>query len=228
MNRYIETYEDFVYKDDYGKYVFTKLMSDRNIMASLYLFMTELVNSDMIQLGSQSTIIVSGTYPFMNWRRSMYNQIKSKHSRKIIDHQMLLNYVMVDRSIKIDEYHLSRKFNEWVNMCMSKTDDLDSAVNVADNIKFMHNRTTSESDLINIIVAMYGESRVRVGIPDGDYIRSIRELNEYVYKDIDPETMIPKKVINESAYYLNLLLKSKFNVEDLDDGDEGEEQETDY
>ena len=42
INRYIQTYEDFVYKDDFGKYVFPKLMDDRNIIASFYLFLTEM------------------------------------------------------------------------------------------------------------------------------------------------------------------------------------------
>ena len=231
MNRYIQTYDDFVYKDDYGKYVFTKLMADRNIMASFYLFLTEMVNSDILPLGEQSTFIVTGTYPFLNWRRSMYDNIKSPKSQRIINHQMLLNYVMTDRTIKLDETHLCRKLNEWINTCMCSPDDLASAVNIADNIKFMYNRNTSERDLINIIMAMYGESRVTLSRPNTDYIKSVEELNEYVYMDIPKDHMIPKKIIDESVYYLNLQLNRELDdggVGDDSEENQGEESAEDY
>lgn len=233
MNRYIETYDDFIYKDDFGKYVFTKVMSDRNIMASFYLFFTEMVNSDIITLGDQATIIVAGTFPFLNWRRHKYSEIKSEKSKKIIDHQMLMNYIMTDRSIKVDETHLCQKFNDWINECMAKPEQIDAITNISGNIKMMYNQNTSELDLINMITAMFGESRVRVGTIGDDIIKSIAELSRYVYADIDQHIMIPQKIIKECAYYLNLLFdRATEDVEgeiyDDNDKDKGEEPPEDY
>jgi len=199
MNRYIDTYDDFVYRDMDNKYVFTKLMSDRNFMVSISMFFTELVNSDLMKLGKRSTIVVGGTYPFLNWRRHYYSEITCTSLQRIIRNQMFLNYVLTDRSIRMDEQHMCAQWNNWVFEAMGKENFITGLTNIKSNLKVFYNKNTSEDDLIYLIKELFGSSRVSVGTIDTCI--SIAELNRYVYKTVN-DRKIPDKIHEECMFYL--------------------------
>lgn len=203
VNRYIDTYDDFVFKDGTGKYVFAKTMSDANIRTAFSMFFTELVNSNKFTMGNKKTFIVSGGFPFMNWKTSQFDEIKVESSRKIIKTQMFLNYVMTDRQIKIDEVHLCNVWNTWSFNLMSNQEELNDMLNLYDGVHFLCNKHSNEDDYIDVVTKVFGPSRVT--LMDLDIVKSISELNKFVFKDL-VETEIPMKIVSEGVQYLKLIL----------------------
>jgi hypothetical protein len=174
-------------------------MSDKNITLSFNMFLRELVYTDMFTFGERDTIIVSGGYPFMNWRRAHYDDIR-ENSRSIIDNHMLLNYIMTDRSIKLDEYHLCNQVNNWFLSMMNTPESVAQILDIQkDALSLFMNKNLSESDIINMIKGIFGESRVSV--MDIDCIKSIGEFNSYVFKDVKT-CDIPEKLIQESIFFI--------------------------
>jgi len=214
INRYIETYEEYIYKNDNGKYVFTKMMSDRDLRTTFNLFFNELVNSDRFPLGSKMTIVVGGSYPFLNWRKSKYSDIVTQSSKDIIRKQLFLNYVMRDRSIVIDEHHFCKHFNEWVYEMIEDN----TKVTNRTNVHFFYNASASEIDLIRTTRVLYGTSRVE--LKDIDTIKSICELSECVYRGID-DNEIPTKVFDELKYYMALKITGIIPEGGDDNGEDG-------
>ena len=155
MTRYIQTYEDFVYKNSDGKYVFTKMMSDRNIQITFNMFLREFVYNDQFKFGNRNTLIVAGSYPFMNWRRTHFDDIKDNNKNVIIK-QLFLNYIITDRSIRVDEVHLCNNINAWFVEKMINpqglADTLDMKLNA---VSFVFNKNLSELDFINIVKVVY-------------------------------------------------------------------------
>jgi hypothetical protein len=142
---------------------------------------------------------VCGSFPFMNWRRSHYDDIKD-NGRRVIDNQMLINYVMTDRSIKIDEYHLSSQITEWFITLMNNPKNITQILDVKEDVvSLFMNKNLSELDIINMIKGIFGESRVSV--KDIDCIKTIAEFNTYIFKDVENDD-IPEKLIAESIFYI--------------------------
>jgi hypothetical protein len=179
-------------------------MSDKNIQASFNLFLRELVYTDKFTFGTRDTVFVCGSYPFMNWRRSMYDGV-GESSRPVIDNHMLINYIMTDRSIKIDEYHLCGQINNWFITLMNNTKTISQILDIKeDTLSLFMNKNLSETDIINMIKGIFGESRVST--MDIDCIKSIAEFNTYIFKDVETDD-IPEKLIEESVFYIRQKLR---------------------
>lgn len=220
INRYIETYDDYIVNDGFGKYIFVKSMSENNINIAFSSFFDELITSNKFDLGTRKTIIVSGGYPFMNWRMSQFNEVVSNSSKTILKNQMFLNYVLTDRQVKIDESFLNLMLNSWFLRFMSSPKDLAKLISKYDNLYMFCNKRVSEDDLISVITEMFGVSRIDV--KSIDQFKSMCELSKHVYKDIEPMD-IPDVILDECIQYIKMMFNGELPDNGVNGSDDGEE-----